>query len=776
MATVKKTVSQRPDSSIIRRTLFLLIVCGIVAFALLAVRLYKLMITDHQLYEQMAIDQQTRETKVTANRGTIYDANGNPLAVSATAYNVFISPVEMKKYNESPEFIAKNLEAILGVSYDSIIEKSKKVESWYQVVATKLEPAEADKVREFKDAYNGVDAEGKEYTGLRSVHLEVTSKRYYPYGSLACHVIGFVGTDNTGLNGLERVYNSYLEGTDGSVTRLAAQNGVGLLYENYENYNDAIDGGEATLTIDATVQGIAEKYLAQAMEENFVKDNGCVIVMEVKTGRILAMAGAQTFDLNSPFTLSEEKQLELEYYVDEDEYKAARSEALNAMWRNMAISDTYEPGSVFKTITLAMAFEEGVISENDSFYCGGKLTPDQVPGRTTDLNCWRHSGHGSQTPKEALMHSCNVAFTNIAFKVGASRFYDYVEAFGFWNKTNIDLAGETSTRGLWWSKKAFTNPYDKSSLAAASFGQTANVTPIQMITGFCAAVNGGYLMEPYIVSEIKDGNGDVVYSKEPTVVRQVISEKTSALIASYLEAVVGEEGGTGKTAYIPGLHIGGKTGTTTKTALQAATGEKEYMVSFCGMSPANDPEIAVLMVLDNPSQTSGIYVGGGVMVGPYVGKIFSEVMPYWGTEPDYTEREQTYIDVQVPRVIGDTPEGAQAKLEARGFTVMVVGSGDKITAQLPAANVKVAEGTRILIYAGETPRDGTVLVPNLKGLTAKQARQKLQNAGLFMETSGALPTNSNIVVQQQSIAAGEEIEYGAVIKVILADKTSLGEY
>ncbi|MBQ7459798.1 MAG: PASTA domain-containing protein [Oscillospiraceae bacterium] len=776
MATEKKMTSQRPDSSILRRTLILLVVCGIVAFALLAVRLYRLMITDHGMYEQMAIDQQTRETKVSANRGTIFDTNGNPLAVSATAYNVFISPVEMIKYNESPELIAKNLEALLGVSYDSVMEKSKKVESWYQVVATKIEPAEADLVREFKDSYNGVDANGKEYTGLRSVHLEVTSKRYYPYGSLACHVIGFVGTDNNGLMGLERVYNSYLEGTDGSVTRLAAQNGVGLLYENYENYNDAIDGGNVTLTLDTTIQGIAEKYLAQAMEENFVKDNGCVIVMEVKTGRILAMAGAETFDLNSPFTLTEDQLIELDYYVDEDEYKAERTKMLNAMWRNMSISDTYEPGSVFKTITLAMAFEEGVISENDDFYCGGKLTPDKVPGRTTDLNCWKRTGHGSQTPKEALMHSCNVAFTNIAFRVGAAKFYDYVEAFGFWNKTGIDLLGESSTRGLWWTEKAFTNPYNKSSLAAASFGQTANVTPLQMITGFCAAVNGGYLMEPYIVSEIKDGNGNIVYSKEPTVVRQVISEKTSRLVASYLEAVVGEEGGTGKTAYVPGLHIGGKTGTTTKTALQAATGNKEYMVSFCGMSPANDPEIAVLMVLDNPSQTSGIYVGGGVMVGPYVGKIFSEVMPYWGTEPDYTAEERQYLDVQVPRVIGDGVDDARAKLEAKGFTVQLMGEGTEITAQLPAPNVKIADGSKVIIYAGETPRGGTVLVPELHGLTAKQARQKLQNAGLFLETSGALPKSSNIVVQQQSVAAGEELEYGSVVKVILADKTSLGEY
>lgn len=778
MANSKKSKGQRPDKTILVRTLLLMLLCGVVVFAALGVRLYKLMIVDHDYYEGLAIEQQTRETTVAASRGTIYDTNGNALAVSATAYNVFISPAEMQMYNESPDYVARGLSEILGVDYDSIIEKSKDTRSWYKTIATKIEPDLHDEVLEFINSYTSVDEDGKTTTGLKSVHLEVTSKRYYPYSSLACHVVGFVGTDNYGLEGIELLYNDYLEGTDGSVVRLSASNGIELLFESYENYNDAIDGCDLTLTLDITIQNIAEKYLEQAMEDNMIRNGGCVIVMNVNTGEILALANANGYDLNSPLTLSDEvyEELELVKEEDEDEYLTQLQAEQLKQWRNMAISDTYEPGSVFKIITMSMALEEGVVTENSTFYCGGSLTG--IPGRVIPLNCWKTAGHGSQTLKEAAQHSCNVAFVNIGLAVGADTFYDYVEAFGLWDKTGIDLSGESSTRGLWWTDDVFKDPTNKSQLAAASFGQTANVTPIQMITAVAATVNGGYLMEPYIVSEVTDADGNIVYSKEPTVVRQVISEETSKIVSSILEAVVGEPEGTGKNAYVAGYRVGGKTGTTTKTSLQASTGVKEYMVSFCGIAPADDPEIAVLVVLDNPapSSESGVYISGGAMAAPAVGRIMSEVLPYLGVEPVYNEEEVLLLDVTMPKVIGSSIDDAKTALEEKGLSVKVVGDGDTVTDQLPNANVDIAAESTVIIYADSEKKTDDVTVPNLSGMTATQARKALANVGLFMDTAGALPTSSNIVVSRQSVASGESVQYGSIISVTLIDKSTLGYY
>lgn len=776
MTNSKGGAGNRPNKTIIGRTLILMLVCGIVAFVVLAGRLYKLMITDHEYYEQMAIEQQTRETKITASRGSIYDANGNLLAMSATAYTVFISPYEMQMYNESADYVARGLSEILGVSYESIIEKSQDVKSWYKTIATKIEPDLADKVREFKSSYQTVDENGDTVKGLKSVHIEVDSKRYYPYGDLACHVVGFVGTDNYGLDGIELLYNDYLEGTDGSVVRLTTSSGVELLYENYESYNDAIDGANVSLTVDVTIQGIAEKYLEQAIADNSIQNGGCAIVMNVNTGQILAMACANGYDLNSPWTLSEEVQEELAAIVDETEYnERLRAEQLK-QWRNMSISDTYEPGSVFKIITLAMALEEGVVTENSSFFCGGSL--DGIPGRLVPVHCWKRAGHGSQTLEEAAQHSCNVAFVNIGLQVGADTFYDYVEAFGFWDKTQIDLSGETGTKGLWWSDEVFKDPLNKSQLAAASFGQTANVTPIQMITAVAATVNGGYLMEPYIVSKITDESGQVLYSKEPTVVRQVVSEETSRIVRGILEAVVGEEGGTGKNAYVAGYSVGGKTGTTTKTAYEVQTGIREYMVSFCGIAPADDPEIAVLVVLDNPKSQAetGIYVSGGAMAAPTVGKIMSEVLPYIGIEPVYDDDEAALVDVIMPDVVGESVSDAQVLLERMGLQVQVVGEGEQVTDQLPSLHSEVTPGSKIILYAGAERSTDEVAVPDLKGMTVKQAMAALARCGLFLDTSGALPTSSDIIVSNQSIAPDAAVVYGSVIEVTLVDKTNLGQY
>ena len=775
MATSKNGSSrQRTNRTILGRTLFLAVVCGIVAFIVLGVQLYNVMIREHDRYQELAVRQQTRSVAVSASRGTIYDANGKTLARSATAYTVFISPYEIKLYhekeykknekvyNDEPMLIATELNRILGADIDTMLEQMKDTKSWYKTVATKISAELANEVRKFKEEQS-----------IAGVHIEEDSKRYYPCGDLACHVIGFVGRDNFGLEGIEALYDDSLEGTNGSVVRLVAQNGTEMLFENYQNYNDAIDGNDMTLTLDYTIQSIAEKYLQQAMEANYIQNGGCVIVMNVKTGEILALANANSYDLNDPWGLPQETLDQIALIEDPEERSKAIGDAQHAQWRDMAVSDTYEPGSVFKIITMAIGLEEGVITENSSFPCYGKIPKGQIPGRDSDLNCWKHAGHGEQNLRQAAMHSCNVAFANIGLKIGAETYNDYVKAFGIRDKTGIDLSGEAGSQ--WWPDKDFLS-WNKSSLASASFGQTFNVTPIQMITAVSAAVNGGYLMEPYIVKEMRNANGDVIYSKEPTVVRQVISEETSALVADILESVVGDEGGTGSNAYVPGYRVGGKTGTTTKTALERQTGVREYMVSFCGIAPADDPEVAVLMVLDNPSKESGIYIGGGQMAAPYVGKILSEILPYLGVQPIYEEGEEALLDVTTPRFIGGGVLAAREKAKELGLSLREVGTGDTVTAQLPVAGAQIAAGSQMIVYLGEQVPQETVVVPDLTGKTVNTARNQLQNLGLYLDTSGASPATSGVKVASQAVEAGTEVPYGAVINVTLVDNSNLGQY
>lgn len=776
-ASPPRASANKPNSMMLRRTLFLLVVCGIIAFFILAAKLYQVMIVQHDTYEEKALSQQLRETEITASRGTIYDTNGKILAKSASVDTIFISPAEISKYGEDPVLIAQTLADILGedygVEYGKVLEMTSDTSSWYKVVARKVDSDTSEKIRAFKDENN-----------IIGVKIEADSKRYYPYGSLAAHVIGFVGTDNTGLAGIESLYDDALSGATGRVVRATDNTGTDMLFVNYEDYYDASNGEDVTLTIDATIQYYLEKHLQQAVEDYDVQNGAAAIAMDPNTGAILGMASLGNFDLNDYQTVSDEAQAEIDAETDETKKSELLSAAQQLQWRNKALSDTYEPGSTFKIITLAMALEEGVVDTDSAFYCGGSTN---VLGRTDPLNCWKTAGHGSQTLTQAIQHSCNVALVQIGQKVGARTFYKYAEAFGFLNltenldatltaKTGIDLAGESGS--IWWSQNTFYDSENLSQLASASFGQTFTITPLQLITAVSACVNGGYLMQPYVVKSVTDSDGSVVSSTEPTRVRQVVSEETSATVREILEKVVGDPvDGTGKNAYVAGYRIGGKTGTSEKVAQDAAGGPKEYIVSFIGFAPADDPQIVILVLLDTPSSESGIYISGGQMAAPTVGKMMADILPYMGVEAEYSDTEKTYMDKTVPNVTGLTVEQAQAALEEVGLSGRVIGSGQSITAQLPGSATVVANGSTILLYADSEPSDEQETMPDLTNYTYKDARDLLLGYGLYLRTNSSISSTSQII-SGQSIAAGTAVDHGAVVEVTLVtnDSSQLGRY
>ncbi len=774
MAIKRRTKSGpvSPNTMMLRRTLFLMIVCGIVAFILLGVRLFKLQIIDHDLYEAAAVDQQLRETTVSAKRGTIYDRNMNILAMSASVSNIYISPAEIAMYNEDPSAIAEAMSEILGLDYAEVYEKTQNRASWYTTLAKKVDDDVAARVRAFKDAgYETVDEKGnvvtKPYMGVK---IEEATKRYYPYSSLAAHVVGFVGADDYGLSGVEYYYDDTLSGTDGRIVRATTANGTDMLFTDFEDYFDAQDGQSVVLTIDETVQYYLEKHLNQAVSSYDLQDGAAGIIMDVKTGAVLAMASIGSFDLNNYLAVDEAAQAKVDAAENEAEKEEILSEARAAQWRNKALSDTYEPGSTFKIITLAMALETGAVTMDSHFYCGGSMN---VLGRTDPLNCWNTGGHGEENLTEAIMNSCNVALVNMGQAVGAERFYEYARAFGFFEKTGIDLQGESGS--IWWDEDVFFDPFNLSQLAAASFGQTFAITPIQLITAVSAAVNGGFLMKPYVVSETLNSDGSVAEQHEPVVVRQVVSEETSRHVCEILEQVVGNPKGTGKNAYVAGYRIGGKTGTSEDVVYEAGTGDKRYIVSFIGIAPMDDPQVACLVLLKNPSTASGIYISGGQMAAPTVGNIMADILPILGVQPEYSGDEAAVVDRAVPRVIGRSLAEAESTLSESGFTCRTVGSGDTVTAQLPRSGATIAANSEIVLYLGEEPEEQTVTMIDLTGLDYESARIQMGWEGLYINGEGAI-LSSSAMVTRQSVAPDEEIKVGSVVTVSLSDSSNLGRY
>ncbi len=762
-------VERGPDRRLLRRVLCLMLLFGVASFVLLIARLYRLQITDHDYYEALAVGQQLREAPTVIARGMILDRKGKPLALSASVENVFLSPAEIDQNGEDRELIASGLARILDLDERELLEKSRQTGSWYVTVKRGLEKDEADAVRRFKTEH-----------GLHGVHLEPDTRRWYPHSSLACHVIGFVGVDNTGLEGIEARYDSALTGSAGRTVRATNAYGTELLFSEYEQFQPGEDGYDIVTTLDAAIQYMIEKHLEQAIADFDIQNGAGAICMDVNTGAILAMVSLDGYDLNAFLDVSDEARAFIAAADSEEEAQRRLDAARARQWRNKALSDTYEPGSTFKIITLSMALEEGAVTPASSFYCGGSVT---VKGRSSPIRCWKSGGHGSQNLTQAVQHSCNAAFVNIGLRVGAERFYDYCEAFGFLERngdpdanltavTGIDLSGESGS--IWWSENVFCSERNQSQLAAASFGQTFTITPLQLITAVSACVNGGRLMQPYVVQQIRRPDGVVVYQREPTVVRQVLRPETSEKVRAILEQVVGDsKEGTGRNAAVAGYRIGGKTGTSEKVSLEAQTGEKEYIVSFIGFAPADDPKIALLVFLDTPSDKSGVYISGGQMAAPVVGNMMADSLPYLGVEPVREDGDT----VLMPRLEGMTLAEAQKLLRDAGLRVRTIGEGENVTAQLPRGGSSIAGNTQVILYLGAEPSGGQEPMPDLNGMSLADAQDAMARLGLFLRTRSPI-TGEAQLVGYQSVPAGTLLPCGEVVTVTLvsADDSILGKY
>lgn len=744
-----------PSNIILNRIIKCMIFAIVIGFVPLACALVKIQLIDYKTYQSKAIEQQTRDTIITPKRGVIYDRNMKEIAVSATAETVFISPAEIET-DEDAETVAKILSEVLELEYDSVISKTKNKKSYYQVIKKKIDVDAATRLRE----------KIKEH-GVRGIHLTEDTKRYYPYGSFAAQVVGFCGDENTGLFGIEKKYENVLKGMPGRV--IAAKNARGTeMPFQYEEYYDAQNGQNVVLTIDETIQQVLENHLQTAVIDGKIENRGAGIVYNIKTGEILAMATYGDFDLNEPYKITDEAALKRIEEASEDEKKQVRSNELQAVWRNKFISDAYEPGSVFKILTVAMGYEEGVVNSNSTFNCpGGMRVADRI------IHCWKREGHGNVNLSQALEKSCNCALMSIVSKIGNEKFYDYCEGFGLLDKTGVDLIGEAG--GYFFNEESFKNPNNKVSLAVASFGQTFKVTPMQMVCAVGAVVNDGKLMKPHIVKEIVDDNKIVIKKFEPETVRQIISEKTSDFINQSIEETVAT--GTGKNARVSGYRIGGKTGTSEKVDEYTAEEGKKYIASFFGVAPMENPEIAILVMLDTPR---GIYLEGSQLAAPVAGKVFAEILPYLGFEPTYTADELVGAEVTMPNLIGGTSESVNKLLSSNrnysSFTIKTVGDGKICTDQLPAEGAKIPKNSTIVVYMGGKAEGEEVEMPNVIGMTPESANKILTNAGLYMKANGAVDKRSSAVgATKQQYPEGTKLKRGTVVSVEFYDINGVSE-
>lgn len=713
-------------------------------------RLTEIMVVKGDFYQSKASKQQLYDSLITAPRGDILDRNGNVLATSAPAWTIYLTPNGINKLKNAEkaenlrQTLSEGLSGILEMEKDDIYEKSKK-NSYYVTLKKKVDKETTDKVRQFI-----ADNEKLELT--QYIGIDETTKRYYPNDTLASTVIGFVGDDDQGLAGIESYYNNKLTGMAGRV--VAAKNGAGIdMTFTYQQMESAKKGSTLVLTIDNYIQYVCEKYLDAAIDEYLVAERGAVVVMDVNTGAILANAVSGDFNPNSPFTLSETDTAKLNAVTDEDERSKLRSELLNRQWRNKAVSDTYEPGSVFKIFTASTAIEENLVNKNSSFTCNYSIN---VAGQT--YHCWKSGGHGTQNLMQAISNSCNPAFITIGQLIGVQTFSKYFNAFGLNTKTGIDLPGEASSTYHKEEKMGATE------LSSSSFGQTFNITPIQTLTIAAAAVNGGYIVQPHVVSEIRDSENKVTETISTDYKRQVISNETSSVMRELLEFVVNNGA---KNAIVPGYRVGGKTGTSQKVTKILQTGDKGlYIGSYVGLAPIDNPQIAVLVMLDEPK---GEKYYGGAICAPVGSKIMSDVLPYLGFEPQYTEEQLKKLAVTVPETVGDDITTAKGKITTSKLTYRIVGAGTAVTRQLPEAGSRVYNGGTVILYTDGTENENAT-VPNLVGLTATEANTAAVSAGLNIEFSGNT-TSSGLKAYKQSIAPGETVPAGTIVTVYFLDDT-----
>lgn len=727
---VKAQLAETNDAKQIRKRLLItvgLIVCG---FCLLVVKLSFLSIAKHDEYLTIASNQQLRDTVIPANRGTIYDTNMNVLAQSAPASTVALIPKNIEQ--EDYDTIAAGMSEILGVDYQTVYDKCGESSS-YSIVKRQVDQPVVDELKAYLKE-NGITS---------GVQYDDDFKRYYPYGAFAAQVLGFVGTDNQGLSGLELYYDDYLSGTPGRKLSAATATGGDMYYENAVVYEPQA-GYSLVLTIDEYIQFYLEKHLEAAYVEHRVENGACAIAMDVNTGAILGMATKGDFDPNDPFTIYDpDVRDEVMSLQGTDQYAIALQRAQQNQWRNKAVSDLYEPGSVFKVITASAALETGACTLDSSFYCGGSV---EVGDWT--IHCANLNGHGQQNFLQAIINSCNPAFISIATQTGAQDFYRYFEAFGLTQLTGIDLPGEAQSIYISQSELG------RVQLASASFGQSNSITPIQMITAVSAVANGGYLVQPHLVRQIIDEDGTVIETIDPQTKRQVISSDTSELMTYVMEEVV--EKANGQNAYVAGFRIGGKSGTSEKLS----SDNKVYWASFCAIAPADDPQVAVLIILDEANSSRSIY--GGVLVAPIAGAFMADVLPYIGVDAVYSDSELSLVDILVPNAEGMTLSAAYAELNKTGLTYQVIGSGDTIVTQYPLASQAAPPGSVVILYTEESDAR-MVTVPDLSGYSIEEARLLLKSLGLNLKVSGAYSTRAQAA--GQSAEAGVQVPAGTVITV-----------
>ncbi len=723
-----------------RRRANLLRVIAIGLFALLIFRTAWIQIINGEWLSRAALEQQTSDTTVRAKRGKIYDRNYKVLASNVTVETISISPKEMreslKTKNLSVKVISEDLAEILSLDKEDIEKKINK-ESGFEYVKKKVDKDEADEVRAY--------IEEKGFSGISFVE---DVKRYYPYNNLASHVIGFVGDDNQGLEGIESVYDNSLSGVPGRVVTTRYSAGIES-NSGYESYIEAEDGSSVVLTIDEVIQSYTEKYLEQARTSNKLEEGAAAIVMDVNTGEVLAMATKPDYDLNQPFEITaaiEDKnpgvKEELEGLEGLD-YITRFNEVIQTVRRNKAVVDSYEPGSTFKAMVAASSIEIGACTLEDTFNCGGSVQvgPDLI-------HCANRSGHGHQTFAQAVQNSCNPAFIAIGQKMGNKEFLKNMRAFGFFEETGIELPGETA--GVGFTESNFT----EIDLATSSFGQSITVTPLQMITAFSAVANGGTLYKPHLIKEIVNSDNIVIEKKQPEVVREVISEETSKTMSSVLESVVSQGGG--KNAYLAGYRIAGKTGTSEKIP----RGNQKYIASFIGFAPADDPKVACLVILDQPEIGMPYY--GGTIAAPVVKNILEETLRYLDVEPKYNENEKQYVEIEVPDISGKTPDEAERLLREAGFYMRTKGSGKLITDQIPKAHTRLTAGSTVVAYYEGTTASRDIVVPSVKGMGAADASSEIISAGLNARIKG-VSGSGWVTCSGQSPAAGTIVEPGTVI-------------